>query len=60
MGHSQGGTSILGGREARNFASEILVGAPDFASKNINDNWALIFIWQQIKSAGNKHNNNNK
>ena len=33
---SQGGTLILGGRGlAPNFASEILVGAPNFASKNI-------------------------
>ena len=38
---SQGGTSILGGRGgmAPNFASEILVGAPNFASNNINDKY---------------------
>ena len=37
----QGGTSILGGRGglAPNFASEILVGAPNFTSKNINDKY---------------------
>ena len=35
----QGGTSTLGGRGglAPKFASEILVGAPNFASKNIGD-----------------------
>ena len=38
---AQGGTSILGGRGrlAPNFVSEILVGAPNFASKNINDKY---------------------
>ena len=36
----QRGTSILGGRGlGPNFASEILVGAPNFASKNINDKY---------------------
>ena len=36
-----GGTSILGGRRglAPKFASEILVGAPNFASKNISDKY---------------------
>ena len=36
-----GGTSILGGRGVLppNFASEILVGATNFASKNINDKY---------------------
>ena len=39
--YSPGGTSILGGRGglSPNFASEILVGAPNFASKNINDKY---------------------
>ena len=34
-----GGSSILGGRGglAPKFASEILVGAPNFASKNVSD-----------------------
>ena len=38
---AQGGTSILGGRWclAPKFASEILVGAPNFASKNIGDKY---------------------
>ena len=38
---AQGGTSILGGRGglAPKFASEILVGAPNFASKNIGDKY---------------------
>ena len=39
---AQGGTSILRGRVrlAQNFVSEILVGAPNFASKNINDKYS--------------------
>ena len=39
---SQGGTSISGGGGgglAPNFASEILAGAPNFASKKINDKY---------------------
>ena len=38
---SQGGTSKSGGRGglAPKFASEILVGAPNFASKNISDKY---------------------
>ena len=38
---SPGSTSISGGREglAPKFASEILVGAPNFASKNISDKY---------------------
>ena len=39
--HPQGGTSILGGRGglAPKFASEIPVGAPNFASKNLGDKY---------------------
>ena len=38
---AQGDTSILGGRRGLSpqFASEILVGAPNFASKNISDKY---------------------
>ena len=38
---AQGGTSISGGRGglAPKFASEILVGAPNFASKNLDDKY---------------------
>ena len=40
----RGGTSILGGRGglAPKFASKIFVGAPNFASKNIGDNYPKI------------------
>ena len=40
-GGDRRGTSILGGRGAwpQNSASEILVGAPKFASKNISDKY---------------------
>ena len=42
-----GGTSILGGWGglAPKFASEIFVGAPDFASKNIGEKYPKFCLW---------------